>query len=193
MTSRKGTILYEGRITADCHIHTEFSSDSETKITDQVERAIALGLDHICFTDHMDMDLSGGRIRTGYGCLCKTGTGATGRIQRPVRICLGVELGMQEHLKERQQAYIEKYPFDFVIGSMHLIHGEDPYFGKIYEEMGDEEAYREYFRATLENLKRAPKIHTLGHLDYAVRYGKEKDRYYSYERFSQETMRSCSI
>ena len=69
---------------------------------------------------------------------------------------------------------------------MHLIHGEDPYFGKIYEEMGDEEAYREYFRATLKNLKRAPKIHTLGHLDYAVRYGKEKDRYYSYERFSQE-------
>ena len=43
MTSRKGTIPYEGRITADCHIHTEFSSDSETKITDQVERAIALG------------------------------------------------------------------------------------------------------------------------------------------------------
>ena len=56
MTSRKGTIPYEGRITADCHIHTEFSSDSETKITDQVERAIALGLDHIGFTDHMDMD-----------------------------------------------------------------------------------------------------------------------------------------
>ena len=53
MTSRKETIPYEGRITADCHIHTEFSSDSETKITDQVERAIALGLDHICFTDHM--------------------------------------------------------------------------------------------------------------------------------------------
>ena len=47
MTSRKETIPYEGRITADCHIHTEFSSDSETKITDQVERAIALGLDHI--------------------------------------------------------------------------------------------------------------------------------------------------
>ena len=29
---------------ADCHMHTEFSADSETKITDQVERAIQLGL-----------------------------------------------------------------------------------------------------------------------------------------------------
>ena len=91
-------------------------------------------------------------------------------VVRPLEICVS-------------EKYIEKYPFDFVIGSMHLIHGEDPYFGKIYEEMGDEEAYREYFRATLENLKRAPKIHTLGHLDYAVRYGKEKDRYYIYIRF----------
>ena len=45
---------------ADCHMHTEFSADSETKITDQVERAIQLGLPHICFTDHMDMDYPGG-------------------------------------------------------------------------------------------------------------------------------------
>ena len=53
---------YTGRITADCHIHTEFSTDSETKITDQVERAIELGLDHICFTDHMDMDYPEGEF-----------------------------------------------------------------------------------------------------------------------------------
>lgn len=83
MTSRKGTIPYEGRITADCHIHTEFSSDSETKITDQVERAIALGLDHICFTDHMDMDYPEGEFELDTDAYVKTGTGATGRIQRP--------------------------------------------------------------------------------------------------------------
>lgn len=175
MTSRKGTIPYEGRITADCHIHTEFSSDSETKITDQVERAIALGLDHICFTDHMDMDYPEGEFELDTDAYVKRVLELQEEYKDRIRICLGVELGMQEHLKERQQAYIEKYPFDFVIGSMHLIHGEDPYFGKIYEEMGDEEAYREYFRATLENLKRAPKIHTLGHLDYAVQL-RERER-----------------
>ena len=35
---------------ADCHMHTEFSADSETKITDQVEQAIALKIPRICFT-----------------------------------------------------------------------------------------------------------------------------------------------
>ena len=139
MTSRKETIPYEGRITADCHIHTEFSSDSETKITDQVERAIALGLDHICFTDHMDMDYPEGEFELDTDAYVKRVLELQEEYKDRIRICLGVELGMQEHLKERQQAYIEKYPFDFVIGSMHLIHGEDPYFGKIYEEMGDED------------------------------------------------------
>ena len=82
MTSRKGTIPYEGRITADCHIHTRNFRRTARQMRSQVERAIALGLDHICFTDHMDMDYPE-EIQTGYGCLCKTGTGATGRIQRP--------------------------------------------------------------------------------------------------------------
>ena len=28
---------------------------------------------------------------------------------------------------------VQKYPFDFVIGSVHLIHGMDPYYGEIFE------------------------------------------------------------
>ena len=136
MTGRKGTIPYEGRITADCHIHTEFSSDSETKITDQIERAIALGLDHICFTDHMDMDYPEGEFELDTDAYVKRVLELQEEYKDRIRICLGVELGMQEHLKDRQQAYIEKYPFDFVIGSMHLIHGEDPYFGKYMKKWG---------------------------------------------------------
>ena len=90
MTGRKGTIPYEGRITADCHIHTEFSSDSETKITDQIERAIALGLDHICFTDHMDMDYPEGEFELDTDAYVKRdphlpwcGTGHAGASERP--------------------------------------------------------------------------------------------------------------
>ena len=44
---------------ADCHMHTSFSSDSETPIEEQVEQAIRLGMEHICFTDNMDMDYPG--------------------------------------------------------------------------------------------------------------------------------------
>ena len=36
----------------DCHLHTEFSADSETPVRDQLEKAISLGMKEICITDH---------------------------------------------------------------------------------------------------------------------------------------------
>ena len=39
---------------ADYHVHTEFSDDSDYDMEKVVEDAIMLGLDEICFTDHVD-------------------------------------------------------------------------------------------------------------------------------------------
>ena len=43
-------------ITADYHVHSDFSSDSQASMESMVEQAIALGLERICFTDHMDYE-----------------------------------------------------------------------------------------------------------------------------------------
>lgn len=39
---------------ADYHVHTEFSDDSDCTMKQIVEAAIDLGLNEICFTDHVD-------------------------------------------------------------------------------------------------------------------------------------------
>ena len=39
---------------ADYHIHSEFSDDSREPMEKQIERGIELGLEEICFTDHVD-------------------------------------------------------------------------------------------------------------------------------------------
>ena len=39
---------------ADYHLHSEFSDDSHTPMEAQIERGIELGLDEMCFTDHVD-------------------------------------------------------------------------------------------------------------------------------------------
>ena len=39
---------------ADYHVHTKFSDDSVYPMEDVVKDAIELGLDEICFTDHVD-------------------------------------------------------------------------------------------------------------------------------------------
>jgi histidinol-phosphatase (PHP family) len=169
---------------ADCHMHTCFSSDSEADMSGQVEAAIERGIEHICFTDHMDMDYPGGEFALDTDAYMKSVMEVKEKYKDKIKVCFGIEVGLQEHLKERLQNYIDSYPFDFVIGSMHLIHGEDPYFGKIFDRYGDEETYREYFRALKTVLEYAPKVQSLGHLDYVVRYGKEKEKDYSYERFA---------
>ena len=38
----------------DLHVHTLFSSDSRTPMEAHVLRALALGLETVCFTDHVD-------------------------------------------------------------------------------------------------------------------------------------------
>lgn len=39
---------------ADYHVHTEFSDDSEYQMEQVVRDSIAMRLDEICFTDHVD-------------------------------------------------------------------------------------------------------------------------------------------
>ena len=43
-------------ITADCHMHSAFSADSEAPMETMILSAIDKGLDTICFTEHMDYD-----------------------------------------------------------------------------------------------------------------------------------------
>ena len=80
----------------------------------------------------------------------------------------------------------EKYPFDFVIGSVHLIHGQDPYYRGFFEGRSDEEAYHEAFEVTVENLKKIDSFDSLGHLDYVVRYGAHQAEGYSYRKYADE-------
>lgn len=171
---------------ADCHMHTAFSSDSETDVEEQVKQAIALGMERICITDHMDMDYPTGEFDLDTDAYYARIKEIQEKYKPQIHVGFGVELGLQKHLRERQDAYIQKYPFDFVIGSMHLVQGTDPYDGDIFRQYGDAEAYRIYFEETLENLKAAPRIQTLGHLDYAVRYGIEKDKEYSYKKYADQ-------
>ena len=169
---------------ADCHMHTEFSTDSEADMELMAKTAIALGLDHICFTDHFDMDFPGGEFQLDTPAYMEKVMKIRERYQDRIYIGFGVELGMQEHLSERIRNYTAQYPFDYVIGSMHLLDGKDPYDGEIYKTLGDEQAFRRYFEATAQMLEKDMDINSLGHLDYVVRYGDYS--LYSYKKYADE-------
>lgn len=179
-------------IRSDYHMHTEFSTDSEAPVGSMIEAAIQKGLTEICLTDHYDQDYPEVPDVEGvpfifdvdayFRILEKYRESYKGRI----RICTGIELGLQPHLGAFYKDLTSKYPFDFVIGSVHLIHGIDPYYGEAFRGRTDEEVYAETFRLTLENLNMVSDFDVLGHIDYVVRYGKEKAEHYSYRKYADE-------
>lgn len=170
----------------DTHMHTFFSGDSESSMRSMVDAAIDCGLDGICITDHLDydypdepdlftLDLPAYRdhiheLQAEYGSR--------------LPICLGIELGLQPHLAERQNKLLTEYSFDFIIGSSHVVHGNDPYYPAFYEGRNEEEAYREYFSSIIENAKAFDDFDVYGHIDYVVRYGPNKNTQYSYARYA---------
>lgn len=173
---------------SDFHMHTYFSSDAEVQPKDMVERAIQIGLETICFTDHYDKDypkyadteefqLDADRYFSEMKELQE-------KYKNQIDIRIGVETGLQPHLGEFWHDFVRKYPFDFVIGSVHVVDRQDPYYGTFFEGRSDEEAYHQTFEETLVNIKNNKDFDVLGHIDYIVRYGKTKAEHYSYKKYA---------
>ncbi|MEF9942469.1 MAG: histidinol-phosphatase HisJ family protein [Lachnospiraceae bacterium] len=175
-------------ITSDFHMHTSFSNDSKSSPEQMVLGAIKKGMKIICFTDHQDKDYSFEGTEAVYD------TGEYFRIleklqykyKEQIEVRIGVELGLQPHLGAYYKKYVHQYPFDFVIGSVHLIMSKDPYFDNFFIDHTDSEAYKIAFKQTLEDIQGVDDFDVLGHLDYIVRYGKEKDKEYSYAKYATD-------
>lgn len=176
-------------ITADFHLHSHFSGDSDAPMEEMIRKGISLGLTHMCFTEHMDMDYvyakpeNAGMFELNTDSYLYEFAAMKSRYENQIRLLFGVELGLQPHLKRELSAYVKSFPFDFIIASSHLCNRKDPYYPDFYEERSDEEAYLEFFEATLENIKAFDDYDVYGHLDYVVRYGKTKDTEYSYDKY----------
>ena len=130
----------------DCHMHSSFSADSDTSMEDMIREAICRGLTGFCFTEQLDpdypptpdneifeLDLDGYRetlfrLREKY--------------QKELQIHFGIELGLQPHLHDYFHELLATMPFDFVIGSSHVVHGYDPYYmGAVTETLFESELF----------------------------------------------------
>jgi histidinol-phosphatase (PHP family) len=177
-------------ITSDFHMHTDFSTDCETPARVMIEEAINKNLETICVTDHNDMDYpfyedTGTEAFTlNVDEYMKTLSSLKNEYAGRINIRIGIEIGLQPHLGEYYKKLMQKYAFDFVIGSVHVIHGKDPYYQEMLLEGSDEDLYREAFEETLKNLDKVNDFDVLGHIDYVVRYGKHKARDYSYQKYA---------
>ena len=169
----------------DTHMHSHFSGDSDALPEEMAKAAIAAGLDGICFTDHLDYDYpeEPELFLLDLPAYEKKIWELQERYDSKLNILHGIELGLQPHLAGRHRQLLKDFSFDFVIGSSHVVHGMDPYYPAYYEGKTEDAAYLEYFESILDNIHSFQDFDVYGHLDYVVRYGPNKNAYYSYQKF----------
>lgn len=180
-------------IIADIHTHSSFSTDSTEPMENMIDAAINKGLKYYCITEHMDIDFPMQPGQTEPEFLLDTDSYYTKFAELKEKylqahpdftLLMGVELGLQPHLSSTHQEYVKQYPFDFVIGSEHTTNRRDPYYPAFYADRSEVEAYTEYFDDIVTNINQFDNFDSLGHLDYVVRYGPNKNREYSYSKYS---------
>lgn len=152
----------------DMHIHTEFSCDSQVKMEDYVLEAKKNGITTICFTDHVDLNTndygynyySADKFWNKYNMI-------KSKTEKGIDVLAGIEFG-EPHLYEEHLSELAKYPYDFIIGSIHWIGDMFP-CQKVREQYSAKEFYRLYWQEVLKTVQSGG-FDALGHIDFPKRY-----------------------
>ncbi len=178
---------------ADYHVHSEFSDDSEYPIKQVVEDAIALGLDEICFTDHVDYGIKkdvdepgevvyhpGGPgepamlalLNPDYPVYYKTIMELQSLYRGRITLKFGLEFGVQTETVPRFQKLFARYPFDFILLSVHQIGNKELCTGDFQQGRTQDEYMMRYYQEILELVSVFKDYSVLAHLDLINRYDK---------------------
>jgi len=176
----------EKEMFADYHVHTEFSDDSVYPIEEVVKDAIKMEMDEICFTDHVDYGVkvdwdSGEEIQIHY----RDGE-PFANVDYPnyvmqirnlqnlygdkITIKMGMEFGIQMHTIPKFESLFARYPFDFVILSVHQVEDKE-FWTQDFQRGRTQKEYNErYYEEMLNLVNHYQNYSVLGHMDLIVRY-----------------------
>ena len=171
-----------GLVLPDYHNHTPLCGHAEGEPAEYVERAIALGLTEIGFSEH-----SPWMIQRPEEKLAPTEdefagfVGAVQALQRrynelpdsPIRVRLGIEMDYVPARLARLHEYLEKYPWDYVICSLHhldLWGFDNPAYIAEFDRRDIDLVYTQYF-AKVSEMAATGLFDIVGHIDSIKKFG----------------------
>jgi len=169
-------------VLVDYHNHTPLCGHATGEPAEYIERAIAREIAEIGFAEH-----SPWMIQKPDEKLAPTEeefvqfVRAIEALQRrynddpssPIRVRLGIEMDYVPDRLDRAREYLDKYPWDYVIGSVHhLDHWGFDNPGEMAQFEGHDigELYEEYF-AVVAEMAATGLYDTVGHLDLIKKFG----------------------
>ena len=163
----------------DYHVHTPYCGHAHGKIIQYIDRAVELGIAEIGFADHLgryylthvqrrrfwDWGMNERNISRYIAELLELRDVYRDRIS----IKIGLEIDYIEGADELLAPFLEHFPFDFTLASIHCL----PRFGwthlSEYRNYDLEQVIYEYFRCAKAAL-RSRKFSSLAHPDFIWRY-----------------------
>lgn len=149
-----------------------------------VRDAIDMGMDEICFTDHVDYG-----IKEDWDCghaIAYRGNEPLANVDYPaylakikelqgmyasqIAIRAGLEFGIQKHTILQYEALRQKYPLDFIILSIRQV-GDREFWTQDFQRGKSQKEYNMCYYKEMLNIVRAYQNYSvLGHMDLIVRY-----------------------
>lgn len=163
----------------DTHVHTKISSDSKMEIEDAIKSAKDKNISLI-LTEHMDLKFP----KEELFCFDVDDYFKEYSRYRGDDLLLGIEIGMKGDCVQESRELIENNPFDYVIGSVHLVDNSDLYYEDYYQGNNKKQAYEKYLNAMLNAVQQHNFIDSMGHIDYISRYARYDDKEIYYRDFS---------
>lgn len=165
----------------DYHLHSEYSDDSSTPIRAQVRQGIRLGLDEMCFTDHVDYgvksdhDDKGSRLyakNVNYPEYFRELDKIRKEFAGKITIRAGLEFGVQTITIKQYERLFAKYSdnLDFVLLSVHQIDNLDLWGGEYMQGKSQAEYNMGYYEELLRVMQNYHDYSVLAHLDLMTRY-----------------------
>ncbi len=149
----------------DYHMHSTVSYDGHNTPMEMALAAKATGLTEICFTDHLDYQLCRPREETAF-CVERYNEAYDGLAVPGLTIRRGAEVGLTPWNREELSRDLHRRQYDFVLGSVHFINDEDPYFPAYWQTHNTAQAEREYLLEVLKCVRIQDDFDVLGHLTY---------------------------
>lgn len=167
----------------DYHVHSSFSDDSVWAMEDVIKAAIDLGLDEICFTEHVDygikvdIDEKPTHVRNGstmtnvsYDKYFSTLSEMIEKYKEKITIKKGLEFGVQMHTRKRYEDLVARYPLDFVLLSIHQVGDIEFYTDEFMANKSQLEYNMAYFKEMYDVVRNYKDYSVLAHMDVMCRH-----------------------
>ncbi|MDD3252606.1 MAG: histidinol-phosphatase HisJ family protein [Lachnospiraceae bacterium] len=158
-------------LTADYHVHS-ISPDAKVPMEDMCRAAVERGLTELAVTDHYEFYAHGVHREFFHEEYLKRCWDSLERCRQQFRgrltIRRGMEFGQLHLCREEAFSIIQKYPFDYLIGSVHKIENVD--LSRMeYTERTVPQIVESYYRNLIE-LSAYGEFDCIGHLDLVKRH-----------------------